>query len=242
MNRSTSARPRNIAPCCGAIVSMSSPRTRVGPGFEGARRRHVAAVETLHERDVRVEVRDVATGLSEGGAEIAGVEDLPHGIIEVKVSGRVEVVRRDDEQFDAAEHQLLTFVRDGLDPVEDQAIRAEVGDEAVPELRQERRRVGGQEPAVGRRDDVRVLVGEKDPLQLRTLERLREGPEHLGVELAPARIEHHRLVAVNDDVLIGRHALASVGFRHEDIPMISALEGHDLRHDDLQCGGRWLKS
>ena len=183
---------------------------------------------------VRVEVGHLPVGHTQRGAEIAAVQDLRGGIVDVEVAAGVEEVGRQHHELGAREVEEGALVVDALQAIHHQLVEAEVGDEAQPQLGGVGVGVGGHQPAVDGGDDVRVLVRQEQVAQLgvraEQAERLRQ---HAVVDLVATRIEQHRVGAVDDQVLVGLHREATREVLEQHVLVVAGVEQVDRGHDVL---------
>ena len=152
----------------------------IGPEAHGAISGHVAAVETFHVLQVRVEVGDFEVIHAECGAEVASVEDLGDRVVDLHVAHAVQEVRGQGVQRRAAHFERHALVGDAQQPVLKQVVQAEMRHEAQPQRGDVRGGVGGHQPAIDRGDDVRVLVREEQVAQPGR----GQGPRRSSTELA----------------------------------------------------------
>ena len=170
----------------------------------------------------------LGNALTDRRAEVARVQDLRRRIVDVEVARRVEEVGRDDHQPRARQIEHHALVGDGLEPLLDQAIDAEVGDEALPQRRAVGLGVGGHQPAVGGGDDVGILVRQEQVAQLAAAQVPHRRRHHPVVDLVPTRIEDEPGPAMDDQVLVRLDGEAAIERLQQDVAVDPVIEQHGL--------------
>ena len=195
-------------------------------------------MKPFHVLDMPGEIGDEHGGLlvgrHQGGADIAGKQDLRLGIIDVEIARGMQVMRRHEAQAHILRQRYLhAFVGNGGEG----GVAVEMSGETRPQPREIDLEVRPAHPAPQRqrRADVGILMRQEQRLDVVDRNLAGQRRQHARKHLHAAGIEQDRRIAGPDQILVGvDDVVGLVRVLAEGLPtMIAVAEQGDALHGSL---------